>query len=355
MAEIRIGLEAAGALPFQYFDYGDVIVLRLTAAGIRQPIVPLGRIPAGRDHSFEATGMRRNCKRGDLMSKFNFEFPGAYPCFPRLAVTVATAAAGLAGALVLLPARAELGEQAISGSNATPENTGLFYVYPGRPRVWLSSHGNLLRFEGPAGYDHIGVGELSEGYVLCYSGRRAWDVGFSESGFGPSSPSCSGNTCTITRTTSDGWLRLRQVITKVDIERALNVEMTLTKIGGPNVTGVVLRRQVDFDVDAGGSLGSGNFVSWFGASERESVWAWNAANNTPNEGHAVLLRQIVRMPSTVPYSAKVTSQILDTSCSPGNIAANGPVHGDYGATIQYNVGSMSQGAVFTGRVQYQRN
>lgn len=289
------------------------------------------------------------------MSNFNFEFPSASARFSHRVAAVAVAAAGLAGALVLLPARAELGEQAVSGSNATPENTGLFYVYPGRPRVWLSSHGNLLRFEGPAGYDHVGVGELSEGYVLCYSGRRAWDTGQSESGFGPSVANCSGNTCTITRTTSDGWLRLRQVITKVDIERSLTVEMTLTKIAGPFVTGVVLRRQVDLDVDTGGSLGSGSFINWFGASERESVWAWNAANNTANEGHMVLLRQIVRTPSRVPYFAKVTSQILDNSCSPANLAVNGPVHGDYGATIQYNVGSMDQGMVFTGRVQYQRN
>jgi hypothetical protein len=289
------------------------------------------------------------------MSNFNFEFPSVSARFTHRAAAVAVAAAGLAGALVVLPARAELGEQAISGSNATPENTGLFYVYPGRPRVWLSSHGNLLRFEGPAGYDHVGVGELSEGYVLCYSGRHAWDTGQSESGFGPSVANCSGNTCTITRTTSDGWLRLRQVITKVDIERALTVEMTLTKIAGPDVSGVVLRRQVDFDVDAGGSLGSGNFVSWFGASERESVWAWNAANDTPREGHAVMLRQITRTPSTVPYFAKVTSRILDNTCSPGNVVADGPKQGDFGATIQYNVGSMGQGKVFTGRVQYQRN
>ena len=267
----------------------------------------------------------------------------------------AMVAAVTVAALSTLPARAELGEQAVSGSNALPENTGLFYVYPGRPRVWLSSHGNILRFEGPTGYDHVGVGNLSEGYILCYSGRQAWDTGESESGFGPSVANCSGNTCTITRNTSDGWFRLRQVISKVDVERALTVEMTLTKIGGPFQTGVVLRRQVDLDVDTGGSLGSGNFENWFGATERESVWAWNAANNTAREGHAVMLRQIIRRPSSVQYFAKVTSAILDNSCSPSNLADDGPVRGDYGATIQYNVGSMGQGAVFVGRVQYQRN
>lgn len=292
------------------------------------------------------------------MSVFNFEFPFTAGSFMRGAA--AFAAVGLAGALATTPAWAEQGEQSAGSTGATPESDSVFYVYPGRPRVWLSNHGNLLRFEGPSGYDHVGVGQLSEGYVLCYTGfgsqRRAWDTGSSESGFGPSVASCSGNSCTITRNTSDGWLRLRQVITKVDTERSLTVEMTLSRIGGPSLSGVILRRQVDLDVDAGGSLGSGDTVNWFGATERESVWAWNAATDTNNEGHAVMLRQIMRTPASVPYSAKVTRLILDNSCSPPNLAAGGPVRGDYGATIQYNVGGMGQqGQTFMGRVQYQRN
>lgn len=289
------------------------------------------------------------------MSNLQFESWRARAYIGRFAAgAAAVAVAGLAASLATLPARAELGEQS-AASQATPESTDLFYVYPGRPRVWLSRHGNIIRFEGPAGYDHIGVGEIGEGYVLCYGTRRAYDVGFTETGFGPSTPSCSGSTCTVTRNTSDGQFRLRQVITKNSVERAVTVEMTLTKLGQTAVSNVVLRRQVDFDVDAGGSLGSNNFVSWFGATERESVFAWNSANYTANEGHMVMLRQIQRIPSSVPYTAKVTSAILDTSCSPTNAAPWGPVEGDYGATIQYNIGFMGQGSVFIGRVQYQRN
>lgn len=291
------------------------------------------------------------------MSVFNFEFPITAASFTRGATAAAAfAAVGLAGALATTPAGAAPGEQSAGSTSASPESTSVFYVYPGRPRVWLSNHGNLLRFEGPTGYDHVGVGNLSEGYVLCYNGRRAWDTGESESGFGPSTASCSGNRCTITRNTSDGWLRLRQVITKVDVERSLTVEMTLSRIGGPSLSGVVLRRQVDLDVDAGGSFGTGDTTNWFGATERESVWAWNAANDTGREGHAVMLRQIQRTPAAVPYFAKVTELILDNSCSPFNLAADGPVRGDYGATIQYNIGNMGQqGQTFMGRVQYQRN
>ncbi|WP_157119133.1 hypothetical protein [Azohydromonas lata] len=273
---------------------------------------------------------------------------------PLAAGSAMLCAAGLAAGLAALPAAAAPGEQGM-GAGVRSESTDTYYVYPGRPRVWLSRHGNLTRFEGPAGYDHIGGGTVGEGYVLCYNSRIAYDVGYTESGFGTSTASCSGSTCTVTRTTTDGLFRLRQVISKDTVQRAVTIEMTLTKLGQTTASNVTLRRQVDFDVDASGSLGSNNFTSWFGATERESAFAWNPANYTANEGHMIMLRHLERVPSYVPYTAKVTFSILDTSCNPTNAAAYGPVEGDYGATIQYNVGSMGQGAVFTGRVQYLRN
>src|SRR5262245_10106801 len=90
-----------------------------------------------------------------------------------------------------------------------PASTGVFHTFPGSPKVAISNHGNLVKFEAPVGYEHIGVGDLSEGYVLCYGGSsRAWDTGSSESGFGPATASCTSSACTITRNTSDGILQL---------------------------------------------------------------------------------------------------------------------------------------------------
>lgn len=289
------------------------------------------------------------------MSSFRGESAGASGQFRRVVVAAALGTAGLAGGPALLPAWAELGEQSLGSGNGGPEGTQVYYTFPGRPVVSVSRHGNIIQFEGPPGYDHLGGGTVGEGYVLCYNGRRVWDVGSSESGFGFTAANCSGSSCTFVRNTTDGLARLTQVISKNEIERAVNVEMTVTRLSGNNLFNVILRRQADFDVDAAGRLGSGSFVSWFGASERESVFAWNATNDTANEGHAITLRQIVRRPGTVPYQAKVTSRILDIGCSPGNLAANGPVQGDYGASLQYNVGTIGQGGSFYGRVQYQRN
>ena len=84
------------------------------------------------------------------------------------------------------------------------------FTFTGNPIVAISNHGNLVRFEGPTGFDHIGVGAFSEGYVLCYGSSRAWDTGSSESGFAAATFSCNTakTSCTVTRNTADGKLSL---------------------------------------------------------------------------------------------------------------------------------------------------
>jgi hypothetical protein len=285
------------------------------------------------------------------MSEIRSESQGALGQFTRHAA--AAAAVALLGGFAALPAQAEVGEQSMS--SVAPDSTTGGFLFTGTPRVVISDHGNLLRFEGPTGYDHVGVGALSEGYVLCYGATRVWDTGSSEFGFGPATRSCTATSCTVTRNTSDGRFRLRQLISKTAPERSLDVEMTLTRLGPGTITGVILRRQVDLDVDTGGPLGTGDFTNRFSTSERDSVFAWNAPNDNAGEGHAVVLRHLRRTPTSVTYAPKVTSSILDNTCNPANIAAAGPVIGDYGASIQYNVGTMGQGATFVGRVQYERN
>jgi hypothetical protein len=255
-----------------------------------------------------------------------------------------------AGCLVATMATAAEPQQSL----ATPEATATFYTFPGTPAIAISRNGNLVRYEGPDGFEHIAVGALSEGYVLCYGSARAYDTGTAEFGFGAASASCSGTACTITRTTSDGRMRLVQRITKGPaFERALNIEMTLTNQSGINFSNVVLRRQVDFDVDTGGRFGTRSFRNRFAATERDSVTAWNAPGDNVSEDHAMLLR---RYKTTSPAAvAKVTGSILDNTCSPANVAPTEPVRGDFGATIQYDVGTLTTGRSVVLGFQYQRN
>lgn len=233
-------------------------------------------------------------------------------------------------------------------------STAALYQFPGAPRITISTHGNILVFQtspGAGGASHI----FAEGYILCYAGVQAYDRAGVESGFGPPTTAfCSGNTCTIVRNTVDNFFQLRQVITKNSSEeRSINIEMTLRNLLGFPVGGITLRRYADFDVDAYGN-GSGSTINWWGASEFDSVYAWNAATNHAGPDSAMLMRHLKRTPGTMSYGGKVT-YFSDNSCSPANLAASAWTQGDYAATMQYNVGTLGGGQSAVVKVQYQRN
>lgn len=233
-------------------------------------------------------------------------------------------------------------------------STAALYQFPGAPNITVSTHGNILKIQtspGAGGASHI----FSEGYILCYGGAQAYDRAFNEAGFAPpTTASCSGSTCTFIRKTVDNIFQLKQVITKNSPEeRSINVEMTLTNLLGGPVSGIILRRYADFDVDAYGT-GTANTINWWGASEFDSVYAWNAATNHAGPDSAMLMRHLKRTPNTIPYGGKVTAW-NDNECNPFNLASGSWAQGDYAATVQYNVGTLGGHQSAIVKVQYQRN
>jgi len=254
---------------------------------------------------------------------------------------------------------------AIAGSKAqvlsdvTTMDTGVFYTFPDTPITAISAHGNLVRFDGPVGFEHIGTGTFGEGYVLCYGSTRAYDVGYTEAGFGPPTvASCTGNNCTIVRKTTDNKIEFKQEFHKsstAELGRNIRVKMTVKNLTATNLANVVLRRQVDFDVDTGGSKGTGSFDNWFASSQFDSAFAWNSPNDYTEDGHALMLRHLTKTPTAIKTVSKVTANILDTTCSPANIADSGPIRGDYGVTLQYNIGTIPATKSAIGIVEYQRN
>jgi hypothetical protein len=258
----------------------------------------------------------------------------------------------LVGCAAMTPAVAQWDPSATKLHSSA--SSASLYQFPGSPRIVLSTHGNILLFQtspGAGGASHI----YSEGYILCYGGAQAYDRGSSEFGFSaPTITNCNGNSCTIVRNTIDNIFQLKQVITKNNSEeRSINVEMTLRNLLGSAVGGIVLRRYADFDVDAYGT-GTGSTINWWGASEFDSIYAWNAATNHPGIDSAMLMRHLKRTPGTMPYNPKVTHW-SDNSCSPTNFASDGWTQGDLAATIQYNVGTLNAGQSAVVKVQYQRN
>lgn len=224
-------------------------------------------------------------------------------------------------------------------------------------KIVLSQAGNLLEFKSPniggAQYDHIIAGARSEGYVLCYNGLRVWDTGTSQSGFAPSTSSNSTLTgITIKRKTTDGVLELTQVFNAPVAGQALGIVMTVKNLSASTVNNIILRRQVDFDVDTGGTQGWSNFSNRFLRTSVDGVVAWNDPADAPlgREAHAMLLRTEKASASVIP---KVTADILDNSCSPASVVTpTGRV--DNGATLEFALGALPTTASATANMRYVR-
>lgn len=243
----------------------------------------------------------------------------------------------------------------------------------------ISTHGNFTSFKGPNSapsneYQHIGAGLLlSEGYVLCYrhprTGRlvNAWDTGASDSGFGPASttgpnapPADVQDPITrVTRPTADGVLELKQGFSDVVLvndglgRKRIEYGMGVINNNDFAVHGVILRRQVNFDVDRGGASGWAGSRNLWGRTTRDGVFAWNDPSAAPaaRQAHGMILHHLSSQLfsnegeggaelSPAIRRAKVTRNPLDHSCNPPSVPTPVTTPSDRGGTIQYNLGSI---------------
>src|SRR5262245_54966557 len=123
--------------------------------------------------------------------------------------------------------------------------------------ICLSSQGNLIRFESPAGFVHL---SLIEGYALCsgdpYQPARAVTSGPVEAGFNPaaiSQPNGSNTLpLTVTRATTDGAFRLQQTFARDSVEQDVTITMVLKNISPAPIADVFLTRFFDGDIDTFG-------------------------------------------------------------------------------------------------------
>jgi len=170
----------------------------------------------------------------------------------------------------------------------------------------VTQNGNVLRFESPAGVEHIRNGVFLEGYSICDHtlGRSYFDLAeYVPNGeFGaptivqPNGP----NTLplTITRTTWDSIYTLKQTFGRNGTDRSVTVTMSVTN---NDITFVAPRtisvwRAVDWDMN-------GSFLNW-GGSTLDSAFAWNnvVANSLPGSGGIV-----TTLSPTIPHTAGITS------------------------------------------------
>jgi len=171
------------------------------------------------------------------------------------------------GSLLLLPAALVIHALPAGGSSGQPaafstlDEQSCFTSGSGESfmKVCTSTDGNVVRFESPAGSEHIAVGTILEGYQLCdnlFSGSpvlHGYDLGFTESGFKASKITQPGgpNTfpLTIVQTTSDGDYRLTQKFSRDATEHDFTVTMTLKNLGSTTTVDIDLARFMDGDLD----------------------------------------------------------------------------------------------------------
>ncbi len=237
----------------------------------------------------------------------------------------------------------EIREKPALAAVVAPAGSNLCHTYNGAPKVSISKEGNILLFQGANQGDHI----YNEGYVLCNSGSptRYSTATIGDVGFNAASCSCTGATCTVTRDTSDGRMRLIQEMTQpAGLDRTFNIKMTVKNLTGAGINNVVLRRFATVDINSA--------ISEWHESTNNSSSGWG----TKDDGipYAVRLRHITRSPATITTEAK-TPFFGDLSCSPVDQSTGGPVFGDYDSTVQYGMGTLGPSASKTVTVQYVRD
>jgi choice-of-anchor C domain-containing protein len=117
-------------------------------------------------------------------------------------------------------------------------------------RYCVSATGTLVSLQAPSGQEHIGVGQVWEGYVVCTGTTvQAWDLSADGDGFGApiviGGPSGTG--VAIRRVSAH--YQLDQVFKLDSKEKDLSIEITLINISGATIPDVRLVRAFDPDIN----------------------------------------------------------------------------------------------------------
>jgi len=229
----------------------------------------------------------------------------------------------------------------------------------GGMKVDISTDGNVLSFFSPNSPTNAAIGQYEhfagdpDGYVLCYtnpggSDINAYSLQFSDSGFGPATVTAP----TVTRTTTDGLLELKQTFTLTGAKKSLTIKSTIRNRSAAPVRNITFRRHAKFNADKGGAHGWATFNSnWHLNTSKDGVVSQNVPADAPvgRDAHGMAM---LHSTGSFARAAKFVFLITDVSCDPPAIA--GPFQGDRASTIQYAVGTINPGASKTIVLSYNR-
>ena len=259
----------------------------------------------------------------------------------RLLIIVTACAVLAAGvAVAALPARGSDQDSVTQDALAKTGSIDCFKTFAsgtgGSYFAWCySTYGNIVRFESPAGVEHIRVGTFMEGYAVCANGGTdGWDNGNSGGGFNaPTYPAAN----TVQLTTTNGHFRLNMTFSQSTKDKSVTVAMRLTNLTSSTLSGVRLSRFADLDING------------TPASDR---WDVSRASVVALETNGMALS------GTSPSATKTVTVesfgdlLNDTDCSATTPLAT-PFAGDGAARVTYEMGALVAGQSKTQTFRYQ--
>jgi hypothetical protein len=219
-------------------------------------------------------------------------------------------------------------------------------------RICISKHGNLIKFESPAGFEHVRNGDLQEGYILCrdFTTPVGFDIGNLEDGFNDGTVSQPGGPgtlpITVTRTSLDGLFQLTQTFTWDPTFNRVFIQMRVKNVSSAKQFGVTLIRMADFDI---GENVTGTFDNEW-AQTLDSVFAWNDFGSLTGTAAPQGLRLSAVTRKTF-HGPEITA-VGDASCAP--ILVPTPTNDDLAGRMNYSLGTIARNATKTVVFAYRR-
>ncbi len=246
-------------------------------------------------------------------------------------------------------------QQRPSDRPGEPENTGCFDTFTSGSgadlfKICVSRHGNLVRFESPAGQEHIRNGTIIEGYSLCSIGIvSGYDTAQDEAGFDNGMVGQPGGPgtlpITVTRRTLDGLFELKQTLDWSPAEKEVTITMQVKNVSGASASGVVLHRIVDMDIAANVT---GSFDNHWAVTS-ETAFAWLDPQESVGVGRGLALTALSLKTG---HAAQATLDFSNASCF--IVGDPTPSVGDLGARVSYFLGDIGSGKTKTVKFVYRR-
>jgi hypothetical protein len=235
-------------------------------------------------------------------------------------------------------------------------------VGPTFMQICISSHGNLVKFESPAGFEQIGqFNVFRDGYAICSQApgagpntNHAFDAGGGEAGWGPpivTQPN-GANTfpLTITRLTADGMFQLKQTFARDTKEQDVTITMSVVnKSVGPREN-VRISRYFENDVDNNSALSRLS-------RGVDSVWGWvEGAHAFSLTALTFPTPHVTQLESLLFFRTDLVGPQSARGCAAAVPAAGpvGPSAADYAGRVTYLLGNLAKGAGKTVKVVYRR-